>query len=129
MQSNSKPSRGSKTSNNQPQFFTNMANSIRYLSSNALNASKPVMGLSSGTRDSLEFNHLPLPEEPPGLYDTLITDSDMALTKRKFVKVTSSGEVEMEPDSVEFCVKITTNKTDPPAAKESVRKRKDFVLT
>jgi len=34
----------------------------------------------------------------------------------------------MEPDIVEFCVKITTNKDDAAKGKESVKKRKDFVL-
>lgn len=35
----------------------------------------------------------------------------------------------MDPDIVEFCVKITTSKKDAAHAKESVKKRKDFVLT
>lgn len=34
----------------------------------------------------------------------------------------------MEPDIVEFCIKITTNKDDATKGKESVKKRKDFVL-
>jgi hypothetical protein len=97
-----------------------MANSIKHLNKGEENQSQ---------NHPLEYSHPPLPEEPPGLYDTLITDSDMALTKRKFVKVSSSsGEMEMEPDEVEFCIKITTNKVEASQARESVKKRKDFIL-
>jgi len=53
----------------------------------------------------------------------------MAFAKKKFVKVTSQSEIEMEPDRVEFCVKITTNRKELAEAKESVKKRRDFVIS
>jgi len=83
---------------------------------------------NNNNSNSFQYDHPPLPSEPAGLYDTLITDADMAYMKKKFVKVTSSGQVEMNPDIVEFCIKITTNKDDATKGRESVKKRKDFIL-
>lgn len=73
-------------------------------------------------------SRLPMSSDPSGVYSILMTDSDMALTKRKFVKVSSIGELEVSPDRVEFCVQITSTKTDMAAARESIRKRDEFIL-
>lgn len=73
-------------------------------------------------------SRLPTSKDPNGVYSVLITDSDMALTKRKFVKVSSVGEVEVAPDRVEFCVQITSTKTDMIAARDSIRKRDEYIM-
>jgi len=79
-------------------------------------------------QEPVESNRIPLANEPSGVYSITMTDSDMALTKRKFIKVSSVGEVEVCPDRVEFCVKIVCTKQDIAAARESVRKRDDFLM-
>jgi len=79
-------------------------------------------------QNSVPYSHPPLPEEPSGLYDLLITDSDMALSKKKFLKVSSIGQVEVEPNRVEFCILIKTSRTDPVQAKESIKKREDYIM-
>lgn len=75
-----------------------------------------------------ESSRIPLAKDPSGMYSILVTDSDMSLTKRKYVKVSSVGEVEVSPDRIEFCVQITSNRSDKLAAKESIRKREDFIM-
>jgi hypothetical protein len=74
-------------------------------------------------------NSLPHPKEPSGLYDILVTDSDMLLAKKKFLKVSSTGEMEVEPNRIEFCIQITTSRTDLTLAKESIKKREDYILS
>jgi len=84
--------------------------------------------LTASPTDDDVSQRIPLTSDPSGIYSVLITDSDMALTKRKFVKVSSIGEVEVSPDRVEFCIQITSTKPDMVAARESIRKRDDFIM-
>lgn len=101
-------------------YFTNLASGLGAGSSSTINPTvRPATAGNSRTRtgpldldfikminphmaninknntstNPLEYDHPPLPSEPAGLYDTLITDADMAFMKKKFVKVTSSGQV------------------------------------
>jgi len=84
--------------------------------------------LTASPTDDEVNQRIPLTSDPSGVYNVLITDSDMALAKRKFVKVSSVGEVEVSPDRIEFCIQITSNKPDMVAARESIRKRDDFIM-
>lgn len=88
------------------------------------------VGLQNQTDAVIRDNgsRLPSLKDPSGVYSVLMTDSDMALTKRKFVKVSSVGEIELSPDRIEFCVQITSTKPDMTAAKESIRKRDEYIM-
>jgi hypothetical protein len=78
--------------------------------------------------ESFDTGRIPLASEPSGVYSITMTDSDMALTKKKFIKVSSVGEVEVCPDRVEFCIQIACTKPDVATARESVRKRDEFLM-
>jgi len=85
-------------------------------------------GNDTGNRKCVPNNsHPPLISQPVGIYD-LMEDDDLVKSK-KFVKVRSIGQVEMQPDIVEFCVKITATKIHRDQAKESIAKRENFVMT
>lgn len=74
-------------------------------------------------------SHPPLPNEEAGVYSSLmLTDSDLALTKRKFVKVSGEGEIEIDPNLIQFCVRVTSQKPDINEAKSSVQKREEYIL-
>jgi len=74
-------------------------------------------------------SHPPLPNDAPGVYPTLmVSESDLALTKRQFVKVSGEGEIEVDPNNIQFCVRIVSQKPDVNEAKASVQKREDYIL-
>ncbi|CAL8125854.1 unnamed protein product [Orchesella dallaii] len=110
-----------------PKGSAQTISSFRTLRSKSGVSMKQSVLTSSPTNDD-ENQRIPLTSDPSGIYSVLITDSDMALTKRKFVKVSSIGEVEVSPDRVEFCIQITSTKPDMVAARESIRKRDDFIM-
>jgi hypothetical protein len=87
----------------------------------------PILGIFQ-TPKSRNVDSVPLPNEPSGLYSTLMTDTDLTASKKRFVKVSGTGETTVEPDSIEFVVQIIAIKTNLIDARASIKKREEYIL-
>lgn len=62
----------------------------------------------------------------PKDFPLLTTESSSPFPKN-FVKVTGQASLELEPDVIEFCIKITSSKPDLPDCRSSVKKREEYI--
>jgi len=72
--------------------------------------------------------NIPLPMDPSGFYSTLMNDTDMVVAKKRFVKVSGTGEMIVEPDTIEFVVQIVSIKPSLIDARTSIKKREEYIL-
>ncbi|CAG7709924.1 unnamed protein product [Allacma fusca] len=56
-----------------------------------------------------------------------VTTDPKGSSLKSFVKVTGVASLEIEPDVIEFCVKITSNKPDLAECRSSVKKREEYI--